>query len=340
MKVLITGAAGFIGMHLSLKLLKLGFEIVGIDNLNSYYDIELKLSRLEIIKSHKNNFQFFKIDLNDKDKIINLFKDSNFDVVVNLAAQAGVRYSLENPQSYIDSNISGFLNILEASRNNNISHLIFASSSSVYGINSNIPFNENNNSNHPISLYGASKKANEMMAHSYSHLYNIPSTGVRFFTVYGPWGRPDMAPIIFAKAILENKPIYLFNNGNMIRDFTYIDDIVDGITKLIKKKPVKNTSFDTKMNESSSSFAPYKILNIGRGRPVNINYFLELLEKKLNKIAIKIMFPNQPGDVQVTEADTSAIFDWVGFKSKTSIEIGVNKFLKWYIPYYYQSRKE
>ena len=334
MNILVTGAAGFIGMHLSLKLIKLGFNVIGIDNLNEYYDLSLKLSRLQKIKAKQESFEFFKIDLNDKEKINNVFKDFRFDAVINLAAQAGVRYSLENPQSYIESNISGFLNILEASRNNNISHLVYASSSSVYGINSNVPFNENSNSDHPISLYGASKKANEMMAHSYSHLYNIPSTGLRFFTVYGPWGRPDMAPMIFAKAILDNKPIYLFNNGNMIRDFTYIEDIVEGIIKLIKKTPVKNLLFDTKKNMSSSSFAPYKILNIGKGSPVNINYFLELLEDKLGKKAIKKMLPNQPGDVQLTEADTSEMFDWVGFKAKTNIEIGVDKFLKWYTSYH------
>ena len=334
MTILVTGAAGFIGMHLSLNLLKLGFDVVGIDNLNSYYDINLKLARIQNIKATNKSFEFFKIDLNDKEKITNLFNTFRFDIIINLAAQAGVRYSLENPYSYIESNISGFLNILEASRNNNISHLIFASSSSIYGSSTKTPFNENDNTDHPISLYGATKKANEMMAHSYSHLYNIPSTGLRFFTVYGPWGRPDMAPMIFAKAIIERKPIYLFNKGNMIRDFTYIDDIVEGITILIKKPPVVNRSFDTQTNLSSSSFAPYKIFNIGKGSPVNINYFLELLEKNLGIKAIKIMSPNQPGDVHITEADTSAIFDWVRFEAKTNIEKGVESFLKWFTSYH------
>ena len=334
MKILVTGSAGFIGMHLSLKLLKLGFNVIGIDNLNSYYDLKLKQNRLKKIESANENFKFFQIDLKDKSKIDKLFNNCKFECVINLAAQAGVRYSLENPLSYIDSNIVGFLNILEAIRNNKISHLIFASSSSVYGINSNSPFNENHNTDHPVSLYGATKKSNEMMAHSYSHLYDIPTTGLRFFTVYGPWGRPDMAPMIFAKAILENKPIKLFNKGNMIRDFTYIDDIVDGIVKLVQKPPVKNSLYNTKTNLSSLSFAPYKILNIGMGKPVNINYFIELMEKKITKKAIKHMEDHHPGDVKFTQADANSLFEWVGFKPKINIEVGVDKFLNWFIPFH------
>jgi len=321
-------------MHLSIKLLKLGYNVIGIDNLNDYYDLNLKLSRLQKIKLTKKNFEFFKVDLNNKRKINKIFKGFKFDIVINLAAQAGVRYSLDNPGAYIESNISGFLNILEVCRHNNISHLIFASSSSVYGLNSKTPFNENDITDHPISLYGATKKANEMMAHAYSHLYNMPCTGLRFFTVYGPWGRPDMAPIIFAKAIIQNKPIDMYNSGNMIRDFTYIDDIIDGILELTKKIPVQNNLFNTKEMISSSSSAPYKILNIGKGSPVNINYFVELLEKKLNKKAIKKMVDNQPGDVQKTEADTSSIYNWVDFKAKITIEKGVNKFLDWFIKYH------
>ena len=334
MRVLVTGAAGFIGMHLSLKLLQSNFNVVGIDNLNEYYDLQLKLSRLEKLKVKKSNFKFLKIDLNDSQKINDLFKENNFDIVVNLAAQAGVRFSIDNPNAYIESNISGFMNILEASRKNEMSHLIYASSSSVYGLNSSLPFKENNLTDHPISLYGATKKANELMAHSYSHLYNLPTTGLRFFTVYGPWGRPDMAPIIFATAILQNKPIYLFNNGNMVRDFTYIDDITEGIMKIISKVPIANPLFDTKNILTSSSSAPYKILNIGKGSPININIFLELLEKKLNKKATKIMLPNQLGDVQATEADMSEILKWTGFQAKTNIEDGVDKFIEWFINYY------
>ena len=334
MRVLVTGAAGFIGMHLSLKLLQSNFNVVGIDNLNEYYDLQLKLSRLEKLKVKKSNFKFLKIDLNDSQKINDLFKENNFDIVVNLAAQAGVRFSIDNPNAYIESNISGFMNILEASRKNEMSHLIYASSSSVYGLNSSLPFKENNLTDHPISLYGATKKANELMAHSYSHLYNLPTTGLRFFTVYGPWGRPDMAPIIFATAILQNKPIYLFNNGNMVRDFTYIDDITEGIMKIITKVPIANPLFDTKNILTSSSSAPYKILNIGKGSPININIFLELLEKKLNKKATKIMLPNQLGDVQATEADMSEILKWTGFQAKTNIEDGVDKFIEWFINYY------
>ena len=332
MKILITGAAGFIGFHTTKKFVELGHEVVGIDNLNNYYDVNLKKSRLQQIKS--KSFTFIECDFANNAMLEQIFAEHNFQKVIHLGAQAGVRHSLSHPQDYVQSNLVGFVNILEACRHAKISHLVYASSSSVYGMNEKIPFSESDNVDHPISLYAATKKSNELIAHTYSHLYDLPTTGLRFFTVYGPWGRPDMAPMIFAKAILDNKPIYLFNNGNMIRDFTYIEDIVEGIIKLIKKTPVKNLLFDTKKNMSSSSFAPYKILNIGKGSPVNINYFLELLEDKLGKKAIKKMLPNQPGDVQLTEADTSEMFDWVGFKAKTNIEIGVDKFLKWYTSYH------
>ena len=334
MNILVTGSCGFIGMHVCIKLLRLGFRVIGLDNINNYYDKNLKIDRLNQIKLTKENFKFYEIDLIVKIKINKIFAKHKFNYVVNLAAQAGVRYSIEKPEKYIESNIIGFFNILEACRYNEISHLLYASSSSVYGLNSVFPLEENNNTNNPISLYGATKKANEVMSYTYSHLYEIPSTALRFFTVYGPWGRPDMAPIIFAKAIMSNRPINLYNNGNMIRDFTYIDDVVYAVVKLIKKAPIKKISSNSIKTGFSPAYPAHKILNIGRGKPVNIKYFIELLEKNFKKKAIIKMVENQLGDVQKTEAKISEMEKWINFKPTISIEEGVELFVDWYKAYY------
>lgn len=332
-KILVTGAAGFIGFHLAKKLCESGWDVAGIDNLNEYYDVTLKYDRLDILKSGKN-FHFHKIDLIEKEKIKELFREQEFDYVVNLAAQAGVRYSLINPYSYIDSNITGFLNILEACRKFPVKHLIYASSSSVYGANTKMPFSVHHNVDHPVSLYAATKKANELMAHTYSNLYDIPTTGLRFFTVYGPWGRPDMALFIFTKKIFNNQPIDVYNNGKMKRDFTYIDDIVDGIIKLIPKIPEPNQNWSGDKPDSATSFAPYSLFNIGNNKPVELLNFIEILEKEIGKEAVKNFMPMQPGDVPATYADVDDLTDAVGFKPDTKIEDGISKFVEWYRNYY------
>ncbi len=332
MNILITGCAGFIGFHTSQKFLSEGFNVIGIDNLNSYYDTQLKKDRLKKIQSE--NFEFYKFDLNQKPEIKDLFQKYNFDYVINLAAQAGVRYSITNPEEYMHSNILGFLNILELSREFKIKHLVYASSSSVYGMNKKIPFSVSDNVDHPISLYAASKKSNELMAHTYSHLFNIPSTGLRFFTVYGPWGRPDMALFIFTKSIIEGERIKLFNHGNMLRDFTYIDDIVDGIFKLTKKAPKPQDEWSSENSDPSTSSAPYRIFNIGNNRPVKLIDFIEIIENCIGKKAKIDLTEMQPGDVESTFANIDAIQNYVDFKPETNVEKGIENFVSWYKRYY------
>jgi len=333
MKILITGAAGFIGFHLSKKLLDDSYQIIGIDNLNDYYDPSLKHSRLEILGKY-NNFNFHKVDLKDKTEVDHIFETYQPTHVINLAAQAGVRYSIENPYAYVDSNLTGFMNILEACRNYPVEHLLYASSSSVYGGNKVAPFSTNHNVDHPVSLYAATKKSNELMAHTYSHLYGIPTTGLRFFTVYGPYGRPDMAYFSFTKDILAGKPIKVFNHGKMERDFTYIDDIVEGIVKLIDKAPAPNKEWDESKDDLSTSFAPYKIYNIGNNNPVQLMRFINALESALGKEADKVYMDMQPGDVLRTYADVSDLERDINFKPSTSIEDGLQKFVEWYEEYY------
>jgi UDP-glucuronate 4-epimerase len=330
---LITGAAGFIGFHLSKRLLKEGIEVIGVDNLNDYYDVSLKKGRLNLLQEFKE-FTFFKIDLADKSALESTFKNSQIDVVVNLAAQAGVRYSLENPQAYVNSNLVGFINILECCRHFNIKHLVFASSSSVYGANTKMPFSVHDNVDHPVSLYAASKKANELMAHAYSHLFNLPCTGLRFFTVYGPWGRPDMALFLFTQAIIEGKPIKVFNHGKMQRDFTYIDDIIEGIVRVIAKRPQPNPAWRGDNPDPSSSYTNYKIYNIGNNQPVELMIFIKAIEKALGKTAIKEFLDLQPGDVPATYADVDDLIKDVGFKPETDIQVGIAKFIEWYKNYY------
>ncbi|MBD2809887.1 NAD-dependent epimerase [Xenorhabdus sp. Vera] len=333
MKYLVTGAAGFIGFHLIKKLIKNGNHIVGIDNINDYYDVNLKKSRLEILSKFKN-FKFSLMNVSDRDSIEELFKNNKFDRVIHLAAQAGVRYSLINPYSYSDSNLTGFLTILEACRHQNINHLIYASSSSVYGLNDQLPFSTSDSVDHPVSLYAATKKANELMAHSYSHLYGIPTTGLRFFTVYGPWGRPDMALFKFTKAILNHEPIDVYNNGELNRDFTYIDDIVEGIVRVSDVVPVSDNSWKSKTGSSANSSAPYKIYNIGNGSPVSLMSYISALENNLGIKAIKNMLPMQPGDVYSTWADTEDLFKATGYKPCTDVSDGVEQFVQWYKQYY------
>lgn len=333
MRILITGVAGFIGFHLSKKLLDESYEVVGIDNLNSYYDSNLKKSRIKQL-NHYKNFIFYLKDLKDKEEIAKLFESSQPTHVIHLAAQAGVRYSIENPDAYVESNLVGFMNILEACRNYPVEHLIYASSSSVYGGNKVAPFSTNHNVDHPVSLYAATKKSNELMAHTYSHLYGIPTTGLRFFTVYGPYGRPDMAYFSFTKDILAGNPIKVFNHGKMERDFTYIDDIVEGIAKLIEKAPTANKDWDESKDDISSSFAPYKIYNIGNNNPVPLMRFINALESALGKEAEKIFVDMQPGDVLRTYADVTDLERDISFKPSTSIEDGLQKFVDWYIEYY------
>ena len=337
-KILVTGAAGFIGAALVIKLLENGENVIGLDNLNSYYDPHLKDSRLTQIHKFLDNssgkWKFYKSSLEDIVSLENIFSSHFPDIVINLAAQAGVRYSIDNPFAYIQSNLVGFSNLLEKCRQYSVDHLIFASSSSVYGGNTNLPFSEFQSVDHPVSLYASTKKANELMAHSYSNLYKIPCTGLRFFTVYGPWGRPDMAPMIFAKNILKRKPINVFNNGKMKRDFTYIDDIVEGIYRCCYKPAYIDKYFDSDKPNLSTSFAPYRIFNIGNSQPVELLRFIEILEDEIGLKAIKNFLPMQPGDVEATAADTDLLRSWIDFKPSTSIEIGVNKFAKWYLDYY------
>jgi len=332
MSILVTGSAGFIGFHLTKRLLNEGFEVIGLDNLNSYYDVNLKNERLKELKKFSkdlpNKFQFFKEDITNKIFLDDLFKKFNFKKVVNLAAQAGVRYSLENPSSYISSNIVGFANILESCKKYNIEHLIYASSSSVYGGNKEMPFSENQNVDYPISLYAASKKSNELMAHTYSHLYQIPTTGLRFFTVYGPWGRPDMALFLFTKSIINNTPIKVFNNGEMTRDFTYIDDIIESLFRVINKIPTPDIDSDNRTELLSK--APYRIFNIGNSNPIQLMEFISEIENTLGIKAKKELLEMQPGDVANTFADTSALEKWINFKPNTSVKDGITEFIKWY----------
>jgi UDP-glucuronate 4-epimerase len=332
-KIMVTGAAGFIGFHLSLRLLADGNNVLGIDNMNPYYDVTLKEERLKILKKY-SDFRFLKADLADRGAIEKLFTEGEIEVVVNMAAQAGVRYSLINPHAYVDSNLVGFLNILEGCRHNKVKHLVFASSSSVYGANTRMPFSVHDNVDHPLSLYAATKKANELMAHSYSSLYRMPCTGLRFFTVYGPWGRPDMALFLFTKAILANRPIDVFNNGQMKRDFTYIDDIIEGIVRIMDRIPEGNPDWNGDSPDPSSSSAPYKLYNIGNNNPVLLLDFIKTLEEQLGKTAVKNFLPMQAGDVPETKADIDDLMKDVGFKPETTITEGIKRFVGWYRKFY------
>jgi UDP-glucuronate 4-epimerase len=333
LKILVTGAAGFIGSSLSLKLLERGDEVVGIDNLNDYYDVNLKLARLERLRGY-DRFKFIKLDIADRGAVDELFAGEKFQRIMHLAAQAGVRYSITNPHAYVNSNIVGFINMLEACRYNAVEHLVYASSSSVYGANTKMPFSVHDNVDHPVSLYAASKKANELMAHTYSHLYNLPTTGLRFFTVYGPWGRPDMSPIKFARNITEGKPIDVFNYGHHCRDFTYIDDIVEGVIRVIDQPAQANPDWSSETPDPATSFAPYRLYNIGNNNPVHLLTFIETLEKCLGKQAIKNLLPMQPGDVPDTYADVSDLVRDLGYQPATLLEDGVRNFVEWYKDYY------
>lgn len=337
-KILITGAAGFIGFHLTQKAAKLGYSVTGIDNLNDYYDVSLKRSRLNILHALPA-FTFKGMDLSDRKAINQLFSENQFACVINLAAQAGVRYSLINPHAYLESNLHGFLNILEGCRHNQAGHLIYASSSSVYGANKKMPFSVHDNVDHPISLYAASKKSNELMAHTYSALYNLPTTGLRFFTVYGPFGRPDMALFLFTKAIIEGKPIDVYNHGKMKRDFTYVDDIVEAISRLIPHVPKPNPDWSGLKPDPSSSFCPYRLFNIGNNNPIELLRFIEIIEEKIGKKAIKNFLPIQDGDVPETYADVEDLMHEVDFKPATPIETGVGKFVDWYLDYYKSNKQ-
>jgi len=329
----VTGSAGFIGFHLARRLLEDGCRVLGVDNLNDYYDPQLKHDRLEVLKAYPG-FSFFKIDLADKDGLTQVFRSDAIDVVVNLAAQAGVRYSLTNPHAYVEANLVGFVNLLECCRHFHVRHLVFASSSSVYGANTNMPFSVHHNVDHPVSLYAASKKANELMAHTYSHLFDLPCTGLRFFTVYGPWGRPDMALFLFTKATLEGNPINVFNHGKMERDFTYIDDIVEGVVRVMKTVPEANPDWSGDAPDPGTSYARYKLYNIGNNNPVQLMDFIEAIEKALGKKAIRNYMDLQPGDVPATYADVADLIRDVGFKPDTSIEEGIGRFVEWYKEYY------
>lgn len=333
MKILVTGTAGFIGFHLTRRLLQRGDEVVGLDNLNEYYEVSLKEARLQQLLE-RPGFRFVRAALEDRSLISQLFADEQFDMVVNLAAQAGVRYSLQNPHAYVDSNIVGFMNILEGCRNSGVKHLVYASSSSVYGANATVPFSVHHTTDHPVSLYAATKKSNELMAHTYAHLFGLPVTGLRFFTVYGPWGRPDMAYFSFTKAILEEKPIDIFNHGRMKRDFTYIDDIIEGITRTLDHIPQPHPDWDAANPDPSTSNAPYRIYNIGNNQPVELGRFIEVLEECLGKKARKNMLPMQAGEVLTTCADVSELAEDVGFRPDTSIEEGLHHFVEWYRTYY------
>lgn len=332
-KILVTGTAGFIGFHLAQRLLERGDEVIGVDNVNDYYDVRLKHARMERLEQH-SGYSFHRLDLSDRAGIYDLFEKEQPQRVVNLAAQAGVRYSLQNPHAYIDSNLVGFTNILEACRHNNVEHLVYASSSSVYGANTTMPFSIHHNVDHPLSLYAATKKANELMAHTYSHLYGLPTTGLRFFTVYGPWGRPDMALFLFTKAILEGKPIDVFNYGNMRRDFTYVDDIVEGVMRVTDNTAVSNPDWTGVHPDPGTSQAPYRIYNIGNNNPVELGYMIETLERSLGMEAVKNLLPMQDGDVPATYADVDDLVKDVGFKPATSIEDGIQSFVDWYREFY------
>jgi UDP-glucuronate 4-epimerase len=336
MKVLVTGAAGFIGMHTAARLMARGDEVVGIDNLNDYYDPQLKRDRLALLAARPDaaHFRFETMDLADGPAMAALFERERFDAVINLAAQAGVRYSLQNPGAYAQSNLVGFVNVLEGCRHHGVKHLVYASSSSVYGGNVKMPFSEDDSVDHPVSLYAATKKANELMAHTYSHLYGLPTTGLRFFTVYGPWGRPDMAPMLFARAILAGEPIKVFNHGQMRRDFTYIDDIVDGVVATLDKAPGPDAAFDRENPTAASSWAPYRVFNIGNSEPVALMDFIQALEGALGREAVKDFQPIQPGDVVATFADTAKLEAWTGVSPGTSINDGVARFVDWYRAYF------
>ncbi len=348
MKIMVTGTAGFIGYHLARKILERGDEVVGLDSINDYYTVELKYGRLEQTGIYKGDikygqkvasdkfsgYSFIQLKLEDKKGLDKLFSEEKFDRVCNLAAQAGVRYSLQNPTAYIDSNIIGFINILEACRNNSIDHLVYASSSSVYGLNEAMPFSTHDNVDHPISMYAASKKSNELMAHTYSHLFGLPTTGLRFFTVYGPWGRPDMALFLFTKAILNDEPIQVFNEGNMRRDFTYIDDIVEGVIRVIDRIPNGNPDWTGKHPDPATSVAPFKVYNIGNSSPVNLMEFIEAIEEALGRKAQKEMLPMQPGDVPATWADTTDLENELDYKPNTPVKEGVRRFVEWYKSYF------
>ncbi|QNJ07680.1 NAD dependent epimerase/dehydratase [Synechococcus sp. Minos11] len=333
--IIVTGAAGFIGASVSIKLVKQGYNVVGIDNMNQYYDVSLKKARLKSLNGQ--NWKFFNQDICDSEGLSKIFATTNPHKIIHLAAQAGVRYSIDNPEEYLKSNLVGFGNILEVARKWKIEHLVYASSSSVYGGNTNTPFTETQGVNHPVSLYAATKKSNELMAHSYSHLYGLPCTGLRFFTVYGPWGRPDMAPMLFAKAILNREPIRVFNNGKMKRDFTYIDDVVEGIARVVKKPAKSNVDFKRSDPDASTSWAPSMIFNIGNSKPVELLRFIDILEQELGIPAVKHFEPMQAGDVEETSADTDALFRWVDYQPTTTIENGIRKFSEWYKKYYFNS---
>jgi UDP-glucuronate 4-epimerase len=333
MKILVTGAAGFIGFHVAQILLARGEEVVGLDNLNDYYDVTLKEARLDRLKKSKN-FRFVKFDLADREKMAELFKREKFQRVINLAAQAGVRYSIQNPLAYIDSNVVGFANVLEGCRHNGVEHLVYASTSSVYGANTKMPFSVHHNVDHPLSFYAATKKANELMAHTYAHLYNLPVTGLRFFTVYGPWGRPDMALFLFTRNIMAGKPIDVFNYGNHRRDFTYIDDIAQGVVRSMDRIATPNAEWNSDDPDSATSKGPYRLYNIGNNSPVELLRYIELIEETLGKKAIKNLLPLQQGDVPDTSADIDDLVREVGYRPATPVEVGVKKFVEWYVGYY------
>ena len=328
----VTGAAGFLGFHLSRRLLSLGWAVTGVDNLSDYYDVKLKRDRLEQLSSSVQ-FKFHHVDICDQTALQEVYSEKRFDYTVHLAAQAGVRFSLKNPRAYTQNNVAGFLNVLECCRLFGSKHLVYASSSSVYGFNTKLPFSVRDNVDHPVSIYAATKKANELMAHVYSHLYCLPTTGLRFFTVYGPWGRPDMAPFLFTKSILEGKPIEVFNHGEQQRDFTFIDDIIDGIVPVVECIPMP-ASLQGAIPGPDRSWAPYRILNIGNHRPVGLLYFIELIERYTNRKAIRVQIPMQPGDVPITYADVTELVETVGFSPRTSIEDGLREFVTWYRDYY------